>query len=333
MFKVGIIGCGRIAGGFEGDIGRESPCTHIGAYNLNSKTNVTAISDNSKDALLNFSTKWNINNAYLDYREMLKNEHLDIVSVCSNEDSHFQVVIDAAKSGAKLIFCEKPIAKNTTQAKEMIQCCEENQVKLVINHSRRWHNNFIYAKKQIDSAAFGKIVSITGRYTSGLRVMGTHMIDIMSFLCGPVISISGVKKEKEIKGKLKYSENFSNNDPSYSALLNFNNDIVGFLEGSCHKKYLLFELDIHFTDGRISIINNGQKIDLWRHNKGLLSQLPDVNIKLNSTIMNAVNSNIDCLEFGTETPSSGKDGFYALEIIEKILRSDLIHNKEKVWKN
>ena len=71
MFKVGIIGCGRIAGGFEGDIGRESPCTHIGAYNLNSKTNVTAISDNSKDALLNFSTKWNINNAYLDFEKFL----------------------------------------------------------------------------------------------------------------------------------------------------------------------------------------------------------------------------------------------------------------------
>ena len=318
MINICIIGAGRIA--------------KIHAKNLStiSGVNILYIVDKSIEVATELAIKYNAKVSSLN--DALKDPLINAVVILSPTHTHADYMELAAKAG-KHIFCEKPIAKNTTQAKEMIQCCEENQVKLVINHSRRWHNNFIYAKKQIDSAAFGKIVSITGRYTSGLRVMGTHMIDIMSFLCGPVISISGVKKEKEIKGKLKYSENFSNNDPSYSALLNFNNNIVGFLEGSCHKKYLLFELDIHFTDGRISIINNGQKIDLWRHNKGLLSQLPDVNIKLNSTIMNAVNSNIDCLEFGTETPSSGKDGFYALEIIEKILRSDLIHNKEKVWKN
>lgn len=323
MLRVGIIGCGRIAGGFEGDKTREYPCTHIGAYNLNSKTKVVAISDISKEVLFSFSKKWGIKNTYLNYREMLINESIDIVSVCSDEDSHFQIVIDAAKSGVKLIFCEKPIAKNYVQAMEMVKLCEQNNVRLVINHSRRWHDNFIYVKKRIDSKELGNVVSIHGSYTSGLRVMGTHMIDIMSFLCGPIISISGVKKEKEIKGKLEYSENFVASDPSYSAIFNFNNDVLGFLEGSCQKKYLLFELDIQLTDGRVSITENGSKIKLWKNYQGSLLEVQTSQIKTSSTIMNAINSNLNCLEYGAKSPSSGKDGAYALEIIEQIIKLDI----------
>ena len=319
MLKVGIIGCGRIAGGFEGDSERESPCTHAGAYALHPRVIVTAISDKSKEALIHFSKTWKINNTYLDYNQMLQSENLDMISICSDENSHYQMVLDASKSGVKLIFCEKPIAKNSAQAKEMISSCKKNNVKLVINHSRRWHNNFINVKSIIDSKEFGEIISITGRYTSGLRVMGTHMIDIMSFLCGKINSLNGVKQEKKVKGKLRYSENFSSEDPSYSVFMNFNNNIVGFLEGSCRKNYLLFEIDIHFSDGRISIVDNGKKLVFWRQNKGLLVNVPLNEVNLSSTMMNAVNSNVDCIELNSDSNSSGKDGLYTLNIIEKII--------------
>ena len=90
---------------------------------------VTAISDKSKEALIHFSKTWKINNTYLDYNQMLQSENLDMISICSDENSHYQMVLDASKSGVKLIFCEKPIAKNSAQAKEMISSCKKNNVK------------------------------------------------------------------------------------------------------------------------------------------------------------------------------------------------------------
>ncbi len=318
MLKVGIIGCGRIAGGFEDDKGRDHPCTHAGSYTLHKRTKIVAISDISQLSLDNFSKRWNVKKTYINYVEMIQREKLDIVSVCTHEDTHVKIIKDVALSGVKLIFCEKPIARNSIETKEMIAVCESNNVELVINHARRWHEHFNYVKSILNNQELGELVSITGRYTSGLMVMGTHMIDTMRFLAGEVDTVIGSTKEDSVDSKPLYSENFSVEDPSYSAMFNFHGGVVGFLDGSCKKQYLLFEIDAHCTSGKVSITSNGRNITIWKNKGGSLKRESINKIQGHTMMMRAVNSIVDIVELGCDNISSGLDGLRVLETIEEV---------------
>ena len=62
------------------------------------------------------------------------------------------MVINAARSGVKAIFCEKPIALNPKDARQMVSFCKKKNTPLIINHERRWDN---YYQKALDSGAIG----------------------------------------------------------------------------------------------------------------------------------------------------------------------------------
>ena len=166
VYKVGIIGCGQIASLFEEDAWREHPCTHAGAYDTLDATEIVAAADINNEHLVKFSNNWGVNSLYSDYTSMLENECLDIVSVTANTPLHCEMVIKAAQSGVKAIFCEKPIATSLKEADAMIKVCERESVKLIVNHTRRWHPHYQKAKNLIDSGEIGKVTSITGYFTS-----------------------------------------------------------------------------------------------------------------------------------------------------------------------
>ena len=75
---------------------------------------------------------------YSSYEEMLQREELDIVSVCTHAPLHAPVTLAAAEAGVKAVFCEKAIATSLAEADAMVAACDERNVKLVINHTRRW---------------------------------------------------------------------------------------------------------------------------------------------------------------------------------------------------
>ena len=50
-----------------------------------------------------------IQNIYTDYQDILKDESIDAVFICSSTDTHADISIDAIKAH-KHVFCEKPIS-------------------------------------------------------------------------------------------------------------------------------------------------------------------------------------------------------------------------------
>src|SRR3989344_2709085 len=116
----------------------KKPCTHAGIYNyLRDKVRLVAGCDIREDRLNLFKEKCGVTRLYKDYKEMLKKEQIDILSVSTHAPEHKEIVIEAAKSGVKAIFCEKPISISLRDAEEMIRVCKENNVILCIDHTRR----------------------------------------------------------------------------------------------------------------------------------------------------------------------------------------------------
>lgn len=129
---------------------------------------------------------------YADYREMLRREKLDLVSVAPRwVDQHRDMVIAASQSGVKGIYCEKPLARTAREADEMVRACDENGVKIAVAHQTRAHPFIAEAKRMIADGTIGEIRELHGfgKMDSrgggqDLMVLGTHILDLMCYFVG-----------------------------------------------------------------------------------------------------------------------------------------------------
>jgi predicted dehydrogenase len=128
---------------------------------------------------------------------------IDAVIICSENSRHKEMVVNAAKA-KKHILCEKPIATNVRDAKEMIAVCEEQGVILQIAFPVRFSDPIMRLKKMIDDGELGDIVAFrtTNRgqnpggwfidpdQSGGGAVLDhtVHMVDIMRWYSGKEIS-------------------------------------------------------------------------------------------------------------------------------------------------
>ena len=179
QFRVGIIGCGR-PWKSEGATGMGQGNVHAAGYKASPDCQIVAAADVKQENLDAFCERHDVPGGYLDYREMLDKENLDIVSICVWPKLHAPMTIAAAQAGVKAIHCEKPMAPTWGEAKAMVAACVENGVQLTFNHQRRFGAAFRKAKELLDGGAIGDLVRLEA-FTSNLYDWGTHWFDMMFF--------------------------------------------------------------------------------------------------------------------------------------------------------
>lgn len=114
--------------------------------------------------------------AYADYREALKDPKVDAVVVATPSENHCAVVIAAAQAG-KHILCEKPMGMNAAECDAMIEAVEGAGVTLQIGFMRRFDAGFVAAKQQVDSGEIGRVVQVKS-LTHGPTTPKPWMYDI-----------------------------------------------------------------------------------------------------------------------------------------------------------
>jgi len=173
-YRVGVIASGRIAR----EHGRGwSECAH---------TRIVALGDVHPESLRTYGEDFGVPPAkrYLDYREMLDKEELDIVSVCSWDPQHAEMTIAACARKPKVVLCEKPMATSLGEAEEMIIAAQRNKVKLAIGHQRRFYSAWQEARRLLLDGAIGKPRRLWAAVTGGMMNTGTHCVDFQLFVQG-----------------------------------------------------------------------------------------------------------------------------------------------------
>lgn len=171
-YRVGVIGTGGIAR------------HHAGYYVADERTEIVAGADINPEHLDRYCEEFSVPGRYADHRELLEKEKLDIVSVCTWQESHPELTIAAAEAGVKGIICEKPIGIDLAGPRAMIQACEDRAVTLVIHHQTRCMPTFVAAKQAIAEGMIGEPIQATCTLTGGLLNIGSHSIDISRYLMG-----------------------------------------------------------------------------------------------------------------------------------------------------
>ncbi|MHC5226769.1 Gfo/Idh/MocA family protein [Enterococcus sp. LJL99] len=147
VLKVGIIGCGGIANG-----------KHLPALAQVKGIEMVAFCDLVIERAEEASEKYGVDSAqvFTDYKEMLKNSDLDVVHVCTPNSSHAELSIAAMEAGCH-VMCEKPMAKTSEEAKEMIAAAKKTGKKLTIGYQNRFRTDSSYLHEVCQEGELGDI--------------------------------------------------------------------------------------------------------------------------------------------------------------------------------
>lgn len=129
---------------------------HMEGYQSHPNAEVVAVVDVREDAAHAAAQKYGIPNAFVDHREMLKMKEVDCVSVCVPNKFHMPLVIDCLKAG-KHVLTEKPLARNATEGKKMVDAAEASGKLLMIQFNNRFRPESQLLKSYIDAGDLGNI--------------------------------------------------------------------------------------------------------------------------------------------------------------------------------
>jgi myo-inositol 2-dehydrogenase/D-chiro-inositol 1-dehydrogenase len=97
---------------------------------------------------------------YEDYHDLLANESVEAVVICSPNADHHRMTLDAARAG-KHVLCEEPLALTTAQAEEMIQVCEKQGIFLGTAYPCRFAPVIGDMKHRVEAGEIGQILTLS----------------------------------------------------------------------------------------------------------------------------------------------------------------------------
>jgi predicted dehydrogenase len=318
----GVIGCGRIGCGFD-DNHSNLIKTHAGSYFKNSQTNLVALCDMDKKKLEKYAKKYKISKTYTSTKELFKNEKLDCVSICTLVSTHLKIVEEAANSGVKGIFLEKPISNSMNDAKKIIEICKKNKIKLQIDHQRRFHPLYPKIKKILEKGEIGKIQIINVFYGAGIANTGSHMFDLLRMLFGEI---------KNIKSEFTPNKSQNQKDPNLDMKIKFSNSVICKINSLDYSNYAKFDLDIYGMKGviKIDLIKNEAKISKISKISNVYKILEkEIIIKENiseTPIQIGLKDLVNSIKLNQEILSDGNEG---LKSLEAIIASKISLNQKK----
>ncbi|MEL6105108.1 MAG: Gfo/Idh/MocA family oxidoreductase [Planctomycetota bacterium] len=197
---IGIVGCGMIANFHAKAIKDAAGAELIGA------------ASRRMDATQTFATEHGCH-AFASLEEMLADDRIGAVSVCTPSGAHLDPAVAAARAG-KHVIVEKPLEITTERCDKIIQACEEAGVRLTAIFQSRFHQSSRLMKQAVDAGRFGRITMGDAYvkwyrsqeyYDSGawrgtweldgggaLMNQAIHSVDLLLWLMGPVKQISAM---------------------------------------------------------------------------------------------------------------------------------------------
>jgi UDP-N-acetyl-2-amino-2-deoxyglucuronate dehydrogenase len=193
-----IIGCGVISD------------FHARGIQANSEqVDFYAVCDIIEERAQKLAAQYGVKRYFTDYKEMLSDENIDLVCICTPSGMHAEMAIDCAKAG-KHVLCEKPLDVTREKLDGMIEAFDHTGMKLGCVFQYRTYAGIRRAKEILNSGELGKILIANGyckiyrspEYYKSAGWRGTwemdgggclmnqavHTLDILCYLAGDVES-------------------------------------------------------------------------------------------------------------------------------------------------
>jgi predicted dehydrogenase len=172
---------------------------------------LVAIADAHEPFATDAAKRFGYQRAETSWEAIVEADDIDVVSVAIANELH-RPVTEALLASGKHVLCEKPLAPTVEDAKAMVVAAEAAHTQSGVGFSFRRTPGINAIREQIQSGAIGAVRHFNGHYwcdyaqdptnpiswrykggpgTGALADIGSHMIDLGEYLCGPIVSVSG----------------------------------------------------------------------------------------------------------------------------------------------
>ena len=316
MLGVGIVGAGWVSG------------EHIKAFQNNPHTEVRAICSRRENSARRKAEENNLQGCriYTDYQEMLEQDDIDLVTICTPNHLHAKEAIQAAQAGKHMLI-EKPVALHLNELREMKEAVRKARVKTAVGFVLHWNPLFITVKSLIERDMLGEIFyaecdylhHIGDWYTgwnwirkrsyggSSFLAGGCHAVDALRWFVGEVVEVSAYSG--------RYNDDYEY-DTTTVAILKFQNGGVGKVSVcfDCNMPYI-FNLELFGKKGAIR--NNQLYCDAMPGQTGFATiptVPPDSGEVSHHPFQGEIDHLVECILEDRESPLNLEDGVKTHEV-------------------
>lgn len=190
--KVGIISLG-----FIGQI-------HVEAIARTFLADVVAVAGRmNSEALQQKASRFGIPRCYGNYKELLQDNKVEVVHICSSNSCHYKMARDALLAG-KHVVCEKPLTVNRREAEELVALAEKKNLVNAVHFNVRYYPLVRQARTMVEKGNIGDVFTVTGSYlqdwlfydidyswrleteqsgpTRAIGDIGSHWLDLIEYI-------------------------------------------------------------------------------------------------------------------------------------------------------
>ena len=199
----GIIGCGAVTESKSGPALQQAPGSAL-----------VAVMRRDRARAQDYAQRHGVPRWYDDAQALVDDPGVDAVYVATPPSTHCAYALMATRAG-KPVLVEKPMAMDAAECDAMVEASREAGVPLFVAYYRRALPRFLKVRELLHSGAIGHAVRVDVRYErelqpayrdpaalpwrvrpeisgGGLFVdLGSHTLDILDFLLGPIASVGG----------------------------------------------------------------------------------------------------------------------------------------------
>jgi glucose-fructose oxidoreductase len=266
VLKWGVLGFGAFSDAAMGP-----------AISATSGHQLAAIQGRNPDRTAAFAKKYNVPFFTQDAEAILSRKRVDAVYIAAPNDLHAPYTVRAAEAGLH-VLCEKPMARNLAEARQMAAACRKNNVKLMIGHMMRFNPCHSWAKEFLQAGRLGKVLEARGKFgfhlptayplaTSpwhldpqvagggSLLSVGIHVVDLLRYILGQEVrQVASLMETRTYPFPMDWEA---------STVLRFEGGAIATVLSSFENLCGPNDLEVCGTDGVMKITGT-----LWRESSG-----------------------------------------------------------------
>ena len=272
------IGVGVIGTGFMGKAHSIAYSASASVFGTGLRPRLEVVCDLSPERAQTRATDLGFSRYSSDWREVINDPAVELISVCTPNDTHAEISIAALKAG-KHVWCEKPMSTSLADSTAMREMAASSAAKTIIGYNYTKNPAVTHARRLIEEGRIGRVSGFFCRYDvdneadgnrpwswrmsrdkSGTGANGdvlSHVISVGHYLTGSVISkvvgdIAIIHPQRADEAN-PATQKTVDNDDMVSALVSFENGVKGHIGASrvswgrkCGLRW-----EVHGTEGTI----------------------------------------------------------------------------------
>ena len=273
---------------------------------------------------------------YPNYMDMLANERLDAISVCTPPYLHREHVLASLASGLH-VLCEKPFAASLDDALAMLAVAEHSDRALMLGFVHRFYEPAQHARQYVASGTLGPLISFHNRFSvnnrkvdrswvldprqsGGGAFMDTamHAVDLFRFVIGEVVAVTAHQRTVAAGPPV---------EDTGVLVVRSDAGVLGVLEADWMTPMVEYNFSVYGMNGAVRVGYEPAELLSWTRETPTWTREPLQSDQSMARFDREIEHFLKCAE-GREQPAvTAFDGLRALQVIHAAYQSAATHTE------